>query len=95
MPIGELIATFHAVTSGNNCDVMYVIWNGTTHGYSDATEQVVLDAHSGELRSKIVFDYEMGTSYGVSIFATNCLESTLSSDGRRCTERESIRAEFD
>jgi hypothetical protein len=67
MRVGELIATFHAVTSGNNCDVTYVIWNGTTHGYSDSTEQVVLDANTGQLRSQIVFDYEMGSSYGVSV----------------------------
>uniref|UniRef100_A0A914WNI4 Cadherin domain-containing protein n=1 Tax=Plectus sambesii TaxID=2011161 RepID=A0A914WNI4_9BILA len=69
MPKGELIATFQAMTSGNNCDVTYVIWNGSAHSYTDGTEQVVLDATTGELRSKIMFDYENGGSYGLVIAA--------------------------
>lgn len=67
MPKGELIASFQAVTSGNNCDVTYVIWNGSAHSYTDSTDEVVLDAKTGELRSKLMFDYENGSSYGVSI----------------------------
>uniref|UniRef100_A0A1I7VDM4 Cadherin domain-containing protein n=1 Tax=Loa loa TaxID=7209 RepID=A0A1I7VDM4_LOALO len=64
---GSILAKFEGIVSSKDCPVTYAIWNGKK--YVGETELFTIDALTGELKAKEMFDCEENDRYGLVIAA--------------------------
>ncbi|KIH65936.1 cadherin domain protein [Ancylostoma duodenale] len=60
---GTTIGTVSAEELNPKCEMKYLLWDPLMHKYTNETKIATIDTRSGELKSKISFDYEKQAMY--------------------------------
>ncbi|KAL6733207.1 hypothetical protein Aduo_003873 [Ancylostoma duodenale] len=63
MPPGTKIGTVSAEELNPKCEMKYLLWDPLMHKYTNETKIATIDTVSGELKSRISFDYEKEAMY--------------------------------
>ncbi|ETN78299.1 cadherin domain protein, partial [Necator americanus] len=57
-PPGTILGTVSASQLNPKCEMKYLLWDPTTHKYTNETKIASIDTSNGVIRSRISFDYE-------------------------------------
>ncbi|VDM81732.1 unnamed protein product [Strongylus vulgaris] len=63
MPPGTKMGTTSAVKLNDKCELKYLLWDPMSHKYTNETKIASIDTITGEIRSRISFDYEKQAMY--------------------------------